>query len=308
MPSVHKALIDGEGPCITLGAPKHLPPLQQFHIMSITQSELSSLTGLKAWGDKEKFHHDITFLLVSAEEEAAVDRKYGLSTVWVNPCQARVPTMKEVVRELTAWVSSGPDWPYTLVQLNEDTHHTPLPKEGHLVILPKGGTNSTTCRRISQLEVCQLLISGLQVAYPVGLNGHMVPIVTSLPKSLANGISLTGDRSIYLEVDILQPITEEPDQKMSPPGRHPPILMASPIKTTPPKPEREVSMTMEVRGLLSWAMLDTSGHVSGNLTPKNQIPWLYPHLHPTNWEISPGQWTHHPRWAPQMMLRWQKPP
>ena len=73
--------------------------------------------------------------------------------------------MKEAVRELTAWVSSGPDWPYALVQLNEDTCHAPLPKEGHLGILPQGGTDMTACRRISQLEVCQLLTSGLQVAY-----------------------------------------------------------------------------------------------------------------------------------------------
>ena len=60
--------------------------------------------------------------------------------------------MEEAVKELTAWVSSGPDWPYALVWLNEDTCHAPLPKEGHLGILPEGGTNSTTCRRISQLE------------------------------------------------------------------------------------------------------------------------------------------------------------
>ena len=29
--------------------------------------------------------------------------------------------MEEVVKELTAWVSSGPNWPYALVQLNKDT-------------------------------------------------------------------------------------------------------------------------------------------------------------------------------------------
>ena len=250
------------------------PSLQQFHIMSVTQSELSSLTSIKAWGDKEKFCNDITFLLVSAKEEATEDRKYGLSTIWVNPCQARVPSVEETVRELTAWVSSGPDWPYALVWLNEDTHYVPLPKEGHLGILPRGGTNSTACRRISSLEVHQLLVLGLQVTYPVGLNGCEVPIITLLPESLTSGISPTGGRSIYLEVDILQPIMEEPDWKVLPPGRCCPILMASPIKTTPPKLEREVSMTMEVRSLLSWVMLDTSGHVSGNLTPKRPNPMV----------------------------------
>ena len=48
--------------------------------------------------------------------------------------------------------------------------------------------------------------------------------------------------------------------------------MASPIKATLPKAEREVSMTMEVRELLSQAGLDTSGHVSGNSTPKRLNP------------------------------------
>ena len=61
----------------------------------------------------------------------------------------------------------------------------------------------TACGRISQLEVHQLLISSLQVACPVGLNGHEEPIITSLPNSLANSISLTRGKSIYLEIDIL---------------------------------------------------------------------------------------------------------
>ena len=186
-----------------MGEPHHLHPLQQFYIPSITAAEQSSLTSLKAWGEKQKIHHDIAFLLILAEEEVTGDRKYGLLTIWVSPCQARVHSMEEAVRELTAWVSSGPDWPYTLVQLHEVTYHVPLPKEGHLGILPQGGAEMTACRRISQLEVCQLLVSSLQVTYPVGLNGHEEPVITSLPESLANGISLTGGESVYLEIDIL---------------------------------------------------------------------------------------------------------
>ena len=204
------------------------PPLQQFYISSITQSELSSLTSLKAWGEKHKVHHDITFLLVLAEEEATGDRRYGLLTIWVNPCQARVCSMEEAVRELTAWVSSGPNWPYALVQLNKDTHHALLPKEGHLGILPQGGADMTACGRISQLEVHQLLVSGLQVACPVGLNGHKDPIITSLPESLDNGISLTGEESMYLEIDILQPMAKELDWKALPLGRCSAIIISGP--------------------------------------------------------------------------------
>ena len=117
--------------------------------------------------------------------------------------------MEEAVRELTVWVSSGPDWPYALVQLHEDTHHLPLPKEGHLGILPQRRAEMTACGRISQLEVHQLLVSGLQVTYPIGSNGCEEPIITSLPESLANGVSLTGGESIYLEIDIPQSLAEE---------------------------------------------------------------------------------------------------
>ena len=183
--------------------------LQWFDIPSLSSAELSSLNSLKAWGERQKVHHDITFLLVLAEEEATGDRKYGLLTIWVNPCQARVPSMEEAVGKLTAWVSSGPDWPYALVWLHKGTHHAPLPKEGHLGILPRA--EATPCGQISQLEVCQLLISSSQVPYPIGLNGCQEPIITSLPESLANGISLTRGKSIYLETDILQSLAEELD-------------------------------------------------------------------------------------------------
>ena len=69
-------------------------------------------------------------------------------------------------------------------------------------------------------------------------------------------------------------MAEEPDQKALPLGRCSSILIARPLKTTPPKPEREVSMTMEVRSLLSRAMLDMPGCGSGNSTPKRPNPMV----------------------------------
>ena len=141
--------------------------------------------------------------------------------------------MEEAVGKLTAWVSSGPDWPYTLVQLHEDTCHAPLPKEEHLGILPQRGVEATPCRWISQLEVHQLLVSGPQVAYPIGLNGHEEPIITSLLESLANCTSLTRDESIYLEINIPQSLAEEPDWKVPPIGELSAAIIASPHKSTP---------------------------------------------------------------------------
>ena len=198
------------------------------------------------------FHSDVAFLLVLTKEGAVGDRVYGLSTIWVNPYQARVSTMEDAVKQLNALVSTGPDWPNTLVWLNGDAHHVPLPIEGHLSTLVEGGTSSATCRRVSQLEVHQFLSLGSPVIYPVGLNGGEVPVIASLPKSLAKGTNLLEGKPIYLKVDILQSIVEGPKLKTLPPGSHPSsILILSPIRASLPKVEGEVSMTMEVRELLS---------------------------------------------------------
>ena len=87
-----------------VGGIKICPSLQWFHIPSLSSAELSSLNSLKALGERQNVHHNIAFLLVLAGKEPTGDRKYGLSTIWVNPCQARVPSMEEVVGKLTAWV------------------------------------------------------------------------------------------------------------------------------------------------------------------------------------------------------------
>ena len=147
------------------------PILDQFHLASISLSELSSLTSLRAWGDTEKFCSNLAYLLVST----ALDWVHGLTPVCVNPYQARISTVEEVVWQLTTLTSSGSNWLATLVQFNRDTCYVPLPKEGHLCILTEGGTNSATCGWISQLEVCPLLHSHSQVVYPVGLKGVKPP-------------------------------------------------------------------------------------------------------------------------------------
>ena len=69
------------------------PLLHRFQIPSLSQVELSSLKSLRAWGERQNSCHDITFLLVVGGEEATGGRKYGLLTIWVNPSQARVPSV-----------------------------------------------------------------------------------------------------------------------------------------------------------------------------------------------------------------------
>ena len=247
--------------------------LRNFHAASITQLELSSLTSLKAWGDPEKFKSEVAFLLILTGGCPEGDRVFGLSTMWVHLYQARMSTKEEVVKQLTPLPSMGSDLPYTLVWLSGDAHQAPLPKEGHLSIQVAGGTCSTACRRVSQLQVCQLLSSGSQVVYLAGLNRCEVPLIASPPESMAKGVNLLGSKPIYLKVDIPQSNMEGSELKAPPLGGCPPsILIASPVRPPPPKAEGEVSMTTEVRELLSQAGLDTSKHASGSSTPKRQEP------------------------------------
>ena len=125
----------------------------------------------------------------------------------------------------------------------------PLHKEGHLGILPQREVEATPYGQIIQLEVCQLLITGPQVIYPIGLNGCDEPIVTPYQSHTSN-INLTAGEPIYLEIDIPPSAVEEPDQKVPPLGEVSTIMIASPHKSIPPKLEGEGSMTMEVRNLL----------------------------------------------------------
>ena len=135
------------------------PILEQFHIAQVTQPELSALTHSLAWGDPERFHSDVAFLLILPKEGIAGERVYGLAMVWVHSYQARVSTIDNAVRKLTLLASARPNWPYMFVQFNGDTHHVPLPKEGHLSAMGEGTPSNIPCRRICQLEVCQLLHS-----------------------------------------------------------------------------------------------------------------------------------------------------
>ena len=181
--------------------------------------------------------------------------------------------MEEAVGKLTACTSSGTNWPYALVCLHEGIHHAPLPKEGHLGVLPQRGVEAAPCGQISQLEVCQLLVTSPQVVYPIGLNGHDEPIIASLPELLASGISLTTGEPIYLGIDIPSPPVEEPNQKILPLGKVSTIMVAGPHKS-PLKSEG--SMTMEVRNLLSQEVLETSSCRSKDLSPRRPTPVAVP--------------------------------
>ena len=258
---------------VSLGAPQYFSTIRTVscHLCDSIRTLLSYQSEC-FW---EKFGSDITFLLILTEGCTAGDRVYGLSTMWVHPYQTRVSTMEEAVKQLTSLIPSGPDWPYALVWLNGDACHMPLPMEGHLSVMVEGSTSSVACRRMSQLEVYQLLSLGSQVIYSAGINGCEVPMIMSLPESLAKGATLLRGEPAHLPVDILQSTRKGQELKALPFDSHSTsILTASPIRVHPPKAEGQVRLTMEVRELPSWVALDASGHASGSSTPKRLEPMV----------------------------------
>ena len=116
------------------------PQLHQLQLPCHTQVELSSLSSLNVWGEEQKPHCDITYLLVWVEN-AMGDRHYGISIVWANPNQVSAASMEEVVE--SACTCSWTHWPYALARLHEGTHHMPLPKDRHLGMLPQRGVEET---------------------------------------------------------------------------------------------------------------------------------------------------------------------
>ena len=264
------------------------PLLRSFHTASIAQLELCSVTSLKTWGDWERFKSKVTFLLILIRGCTEGDKVFGLAMIWVHLYQARSPTMGEAVKLLTLLPSPGSKCPYTLVQFNGDAHHAPLPKEGQLSFQVMGGTGSATCRRVIQLQVCQLLSSNSQVVYPAGLNGCEVLLITSPPGPMAKGINLLSDEPIYLKVDIPQSDMEGPELKTLPLGSHSPSTsIASPASPPLPKVEGQLSMTLEVRELLSQVGLGMFEHASRSSTPKRWEPVVLVTPLPTKLEDFP---------------------
>ena len=107
----------------------------------------------------------------------------------------------------------------------------------------------------SQLEISQLISAGPQVIYPVDLNGHTEPIITTLSEQLSRGTSITNE-GLYLGINIPSSPPEESEHKALPMGKASPNTVPSPPKS-PPK--FKCSMAAEVNNLLTQAMADISG-------------------------------------------------
>ena len=231
------------------------PLLVHINLQYHMAGELLSISHLKVWGDTQRPHSGMAYLLVRVED-ASEGGGYGIALVWISPHQAQASTMEEALGILSTCTSNGPNWPYVFIQSYEGANHAPLPKDKHLSVLSQGNAESP-CGWISQLEVHQLLSAGLQVVYPVGLNGDSQSATIDLPGLLHSGCSVTSDEHPYIKIDIPPPTPVEQDHADLPLDRvHTTLAVTMP--KTPWKPR--ITLRDEVGNLLDWGMTEDYNH------------------------------------------------
>ena len=79
------------------------------------QSQLTTLSLVGSWGNMEKPKWDMTFLLIAPSIAIGCERVFGLTAVWVHPCQVHFPTLLEEACKLMLLVDVSKDWPYAFV-------------------------------------------------------------------------------------------------------------------------------------------------------------------------------------------------
>ena len=126
------------------------PPTDHIGLPHHTAEELHSIGCLKVWGDVQKPHLSMAYLLVWVDDTSEVGT-YGMAIVWINSHQARMFLMVEALEMLSSLTPKGSDWPYVLIQLYEGANHTPLLKDRHVCVLLQGEAESPG-GQISQLK------------------------------------------------------------------------------------------------------------------------------------------------------------
>ena len=182
------------------------PPIDHIGLPCHMAEELRSISCLKIWGDVQKLHHGMAYLLVRVDDTSEAGT-YGMAIVWISSLQARVSSMVEALEMLSSLTSKGSDWPYILIQLYEGTNHMALLEDRHICILPQEKAESPN-GQISQLKICRLLSAGPSVVFPIELNG-----VTSQQPSICPNHYTLAPVSLLMSILTSKPTSLCPFQR-----------------------------------------------------------------------------------------------
>ena len=251
------------------------PPTDHIGLSCHTSGELHSIGHLKVWGDAQKPHLGMAYLLVWVDDTSEAGN-YGMAIVWIDSCQARMVSMGEALETLSSLAPKGADWPYVLIQSYEGANHMPLPKDRHVCVLPQGEVESPS-GWISQLKVCQLLSTGPSVVFPRELNGGNQSVTIDLPESLNMGSSDITDEYPYIEVNIPTLVPEQQGNASSPLSKKHDTATTNQPKA-PCKPR--ITLRAKVNDLIDWGMTDNYDQESEHSTmaevPSTEVDTLPP--------------------------------
>ena len=241
----------GQQHASSLGQPRDLSPTDHIGLPCHMAEELHSIGCLKVWGDVQKLHLGMAYLLVQVNDTSEAGT-CGMVIVWIKSCQARMFLMVEALEMLSSLTLEGSNWPYVLIQLYGGTNHMPLLKDRHVCIQPQGEVEGPIWQ-ISQLIICQLLSARPLVVFPTELNGGDQSVTIDLPESLHTASSVTTDEYPYIEVNIPTLVPKEQGSTSLPlGGKHDTPTTNQP--KTPWKPR--VTLRLEVSDLIDWGMMD----------------------------------------------------
>ena len=241
-------------------------PTDHIDLSCHTAGELLSIGHLKVWGDAQKPHLSMAYFLVWADNSSEAGN-YSLAIVWIDSCQGRMVSMGEALEALSSHTPKGSDWPYVLIQLYKGANHRPLPKDGHVCVLPQGEVGNPS-GWISQIKIHHLLSAGPSVVFPMELNQGDQSVTIDLPESLHMGSSVINDKYPYIEVNIPSLVPKEQGNTDLLLGKKCNTATANQPKTSW-KPR--ITLTAEVKDLISWGMMDDYDRESEHST-KVEVP------------------------------------
>ena len=86
------------------------PPTDHIGLPCHMAGELHSIGHLKVWGDAQKPHLGMAYLLVWVDDTSKAGN-YGMAIVWLDSCQTRMVLMGEALETLSSLTPKGSDWP-----------------------------------------------------------------------------------------------------------------------------------------------------------------------------------------------------
>ena len=160
-----------------VGVPDFYPKVTQFWVHTITKGQLTALSQVGAWGDMDKPHQDMAFLLIVPSLAIRCKWVFGLTAMWMHPCQVCLPTLVDVAQKLLLLADKGAYWPYTYIRMNDAIAHTLPSSKGHIDIMTSDLPSQNACGCLHQLCVWQQLQCRSWVVCPDGLIGGLELLV-----------------------------------------------------------------------------------------------------------------------------------